>query len=90
MNIFESLIELRVNNLIHSDLKPSNFLLSTSGRYCLSDFGVSLKLNKGEEYTNEIKGYTVAFSSPEHLNGNPLSYSSDMYSSGIIALRLSF
>lgn len=44
LNLFEGLIELRVNNIIHSDIKPHNVLIDQDSKCFYSDFGYSLKL----------------------------------------------
>lgn len=48
LNLFEGLIELRVNNIIHSDIKPANILIDQIDedfKCFYSDFGMCMKLN---------------------------------------------
>lgn len=48
LDLFDGLIELRANNIIHSDVKPANILINKDGRCFYSDFGMSLKLKNRE------------------------------------------
>lgn len=43
-DLFDGLVELRVHNIIHSDIKPANILMKSNGTCIISDFGMSLKL----------------------------------------------
>lgn len=58
LNLFDGLIELRMNNLIHSDIKPGNILVNKEGRCFFSDFGMALKLKIRDKSISENKGYT--------------------------------
>lgn len=84
MDLIHGLMELRINNIIHSDIKPANILMDQEERCFYSDFGMALKLKNKENFTNDKPGFTPAFCSPEHLNSQSLSYASDIYSLGKI------
>lgn len=79
--------------LLHRDVKPANFLLSTSDngeeRVLLTDFGVA----KSTEDTNELTqagGFvaTIAYASPEQLSGHRLDHRADIYSLACSFFRL--
>ncbi|MFJ4658204.1 serine/threonine-protein kinase [Nocardia sp. NPDC088792] len=72
-------------NLLHRDVKPANFLLTTvdgeEERALLADFGVA----KSTEDTTELTQTgsfvaTIAYAPPEQLAGDHLDHRSDLYS----------
>jgi serine/threonine protein kinase len=74
--------------MLHRDLKPSNILLDRSGTAYLTDFGISRIIGSSEiTRTGSILG-TPAYMSPEQCEGKPLSFSSDLYSLGIILFEM--
>ncbi|WP_040804623.1 serine/threonine-protein kinase [Nocardia concava] len=71
--------------LLHRDVKPANFLLSSvdgeDERALLADFGVA----KSTEDTTELTQTgsfvaTIAYAPPEQLSGHPLDHRADIYS----------
>ncbi|WP_067704259.1 serine/threonine-protein kinase [Nocardia jejuensis] len=71
--------------LLHRDVKPANFLLTSldgeEERALLADFGVA----KSTEDTTELTQTgsfvaTIAYAPPEQLSGEPLDHRADLYS----------
>ena len=87
-NTFKIMIN---NNIIHTDLKPSNILiyLDTIDKCTikLSDYGSSNFINNLNSRTSRGTPLTMA---PEVLNGKELSNKSDIWSLGIIIYFLLF
>ena len=44
---------LHSKHIIHRDLKPENVLITTDGRACICDFGLSVASNKGKQRSDE-------------------------------------
>ena len=74
--------ELRI---LHRDIKPSNILLNSRGDIKLCDFGVSGKLSQFHDAAS-FTG-SVAYMSPERVNGVPYAIRSDVWAVGITMLE---
>src|SRR5579875_1637531 len=69
--------------LIHRDIKPENMLLGRKDEILLSDFGVALFAQSSRyQNTQDVVG-TVAYMSPEQIQGKPRP-ASDQYSLGVV------
>ncbi|MEZ5471769.1 MAG: serine/threonine-protein kinase [Marinicella sp.] len=72
--------------ILHRDLKPANVLVDVHGSPKLLDFGIAKILNESQENktTKDHQAYTPQFASPEQINGNTLTITTDIYSCGVI------
>jgi len=74
---------LHSNNIIHRDLKPENILIDQDGHLKLTDFGLAKEKVSDDSKTSSFCG-TVEYMSPEMIKGEPYSFSTDLWSLGII------
>merc|ERR1711974_55553 len=79
---------LAASNVAHLDLKPENIMCSNreEKRIKIVDFGFAKRLEEGKE-TRVMQG-TPEFASPEVVNYEPISTTTDMWSVGVITYVL--
>jgi len=70
--------------VIHRDVKPENILLMPNGMAKLTDFGCAIPLGT----SGEMVAGSLAYMSPEQLDGMPLDERADIYSLAATMYRL--
>lgn len=81
--VAEALQYAHEEKFIHRDVKPENMLVGRRDAVLLSDFGIALVAQSSRlQSTQEVIG-TVAYMSPEQIQGKPRP-ASDQYSLGIV------
>lgn len=80
----------RSEGIIHSDIKPANLMLSTTGRLKVADFGLAMTLAESTSYHTKTGGRagTVAYMSPQQLRGSRPAAADDIYSLGATLFHL--
>ncbi|MFZ1292488.1 MAG: serine/threonine-protein kinase [Melioribacteraceae bacterium] len=88
LQIVKSLDFAHSKNVIHRDIKPENILVNENSEVKLTDFGLaqdSLSNLVTQKYS--VVG-TPAYMSPEQIQGEQLTFKSDLFSLGITTAEL--
>jgi len=80
--ILEGIKFLHTNNIIHSDIKPSNIIVNDNLDVKLIDFDSSILLKKKNSIKLNLIIGTPPFIAPEILNNKTYYYKSDLWSLG--------
>jgi eukaryotic-like serine/threonine-protein kinase len=71
--------------MIHRDLKPSNILVGADGVPNVVDFGSAGRIDLD---THRERVRTPEYTSPEQINGEPVTTASDIYAMGVVLYQL--
>ena len=74
-------------SVLHRDIKPHNLFLDEAHNTKIGDFGAALLAQLGATQTESLVG-TLAYMSPEQLEGQKLTVASDLYSLGVTLFQL--
>lgn len=87
LQVCYALCHLHAHGIIHGDLKPENILITEDGEVKVLDFGIA-KIHSLKPSGLSFAG-TPSYMSPEHKQSvDDLTFSSDIYSLGIITYEL--
>ncbi|HJY28002.1 MAG TPA: protein kinase [Pyrinomonadaceae bacterium] len=95
----EGLAEAHARGIIHRDIKPQNMMLAHRGQLKILDFGLAKQMVTSESVDNEAPtemllskpGHvvgTMPYMSPEQVQGELLTPSSDIFSLGIVLYEM--
>lgn len=75
--------------VLHRDVKPENIMIRDDGVLKLTDFGIAQIVDSQRmTVTGQLLG-SPAYMSPEHVEGRPLDFRTDVFSTGILLYQLS-
>jgi len=74
--------------VIHRDVKPDNVMIRNDGLVKLMDFGIAQIVDKERmTVTGQLLG-SPAYMAPEHVDGKPLDFRTDVFAVGILLYQL--
>ncbi len=72
--------------IVHRDIKPANIMIAGGTEVKIADFGAAVLKKTGVVQTAALG--SPYYMSPEHIEGRPLTFHSDMYSLGVVLYEL--
>lgn len=76
------------NNIVHRDIKSENMMLTESGAIKVMDFGLARSLERDNVTKVSVTLGTVAYMSPEQIEGSKVDQRSDIYSFGVVLYEM--
>jgi len=87
LGVLDAVAHAHTQFIVHSDLKPSNVLVTPDGVVKLLDFGVAaLQPVRPAQETQSTapQQLTPGYAAPEQLRGEPVTAATDVYSLGVL------
>ncbi|MBO4925035.1 MAG: Stk1 family PASTA domain-containing Ser/Thr kinase [Clostridia bacterium] len=88
IRILSALQHAHKNGIIHRDIKPQNILVDSEGHVKVSDFGIARVTGADTITTDDSVMGSVYYFSPEQANGKNVTFSSDLYSVGVVLYEM--
>ncbi len=87
MQILSALQHAHEKGVVHRDIKPQNIMVQSNGRLKVTDFGIA-QISDSEKGNSGVAMGTVYYISPEQASGKTTTFSSDLYSVGIMLYEM--
>lgn len=89
LQVCRALAHAHAGSILHRDVKPENIMIRSDGIVKLMDFGISHMVDLERlTVTGQLLG-SPAYMAPEHVEGRPLDYRTDVFAAGIVLYQLS-
>ena len=87
MQILSALQHAHEKGVVHRDIKPQNIMVQANGKLKVTDFGIA-QISDTKQSNSGVAMGTVYYISPEQASGKTTSFSSDIYSVGIMLYEM--
>ena len=88
LQVCRALAHAHAAGILHRDVKPENIMIRNDGVVKLMDFGISHMVDLERlTVTGQLLG-SPAYMAPEHVEGRPLDFRTDVFAAGIVLYQL--
>src|SRR5436190_1195201 len=88
LQVCRALAHAHAAKILHRDIKPENIMVRSDGVVKLMDFGISHMVDLERlTVTGQLLG-SPAYMAPEHVEGRPLDFRTDVFAAGIVLYQL--
>ncbi len=87
VQLAESLAHAHEHGVWHRDVKPSNVIMTKSGRIKIADFGIARTDTSGLTMANSVLG-TPMYMAPEQFMGKAIDHRVDVYGAGVVMYQV--
>ncbi|MEO6776556.1 MAG: serine/threonine-protein kinase [Kofleriaceae bacterium] len=88
LQVCRALAHAHAGSILHRDVKPENIMIRADGIVKLMDFGISHMVDLERlTVTGQLLG-SPAYMAPEHVEGRPLDFRTDVFAAGIVLYQL--
>ena len=88
LQVCRALAHAHAGQILHRDVKPENIMIRSDGVVKLMDFGISHMVDLERlTVTGQLLG-SPAYMAPEHVEGRPLDFRTDVFAAGIVLYQL--
>ena len=88
IRILSALQHAHKNGIIHRDIKPQNILVHADGHIKVADFGIARVAGSNTISKADSVMGSVHYFSPEQAKGEEVTFSSDLYSVGVVLYEM--
>ncbi len=85
--LLDALAHAHEHGVWHRDVKPSNVIMTRSGRIKIADFGIARTDTSGMTMANSVLG-TPMYMAPEQFMGRPIDHRVDLYGAGVVLYQM--